>query len=90
MALFVRFNLLKLEQYEPSSVLEACNLLSLIARSSKETYEAIDGIDPYSDIKILLNCSDIEIKSRVLNLIGNMCRYSSFFYEKLVEYNLLK
>ena len=30
------------------------------------------------------------IKSRVLNLIGNMCRYSSYFYPKLLEFNLLK
>lgn len=35
MALFVRFNLLKTDEYNVSSILEACNLLSQIARFSK-------------------------------------------------------
>ena len=65
-------------------------MLSQIARSSKDTYEHIDSIDPYSDIKNLIKHPDPQIKSRVLNLIGNLCRHSGYFYGKILEYDLIK
>lgn len=90
MAIFVRFSLLKMESYDDSSIVEALNLLSQIARSSKDTYEHIDSIEPYSDIKSLIKHPDPQIKSRVLNLIGNLCRHSGYFYGKILEHDLIK
>lgn len=80
MALFARFHLLDLQHYESSSIIEACNLLSQVARSAKETYEHIDPINPCLQIKSLLKSNDIEVKSRALYLLGNLCRHSSYFY----------
>lgn len=33
----------------------------------------------------LLNHSDPQLRAKVLNLIGNLCRHSSYFYKKLSE-----
>lgn len=91
MGLFSRFRLLKTQSQDPTaSIMESINLLSQIARHSKEFYEHIDGIDPYDDIKRLMGHNDPQVKSRVLNLIGNMCRHSGYFYPKLKGHNILK
>ena len=44
MSLFIRFQLLKTNQESTTSIIESCNLLSQIARPSKEFYEYIDEI----------------------------------------------
>ena len=89
MGLFSRFRLLKGED-ETASLMESTNLLSQIARHSKEVYEPIDGIDAFDDIKRLMGHSDPQVRSRVLNLIGNMCRHSGYFYPKLKAHGILK
>lgn len=80
MAIFARLKLLDINKYDSSSLVEACNLLSQIARSSKDTYEKIQPINPCADIKVLLKSNDIEVKSKALFLLGNLCRHSSYFY----------
>ncbi len=47
MSLFVRFQLLKVNQEITTTIVESCHLLSQISRHSKEVYESIDVIDPY-------------------------------------------
>lgn len=89
MSLFNRFNLLSKDNYEVSSLIDSCNFLSLLARSSKQFYEHIDSICPFDDIIILLNHSDSQLKAKVLNLIGNICRHSAFFYQKLASTGIL-
>jgi fused-like protein len=84
MALFNRFNLLSKDNYEASSLIDSCNFLSLLVRSSKDFYGYIDSISPFNDISVLLNHPDAQLKAKVLNLIGNLCRHSSYFYKKLV------
>jgi fused-like protein len=32
---------------------------------------------------------DSQLKGKVLNLIGNLCRHSSYFYKKLEEFGIL-
>ncbi len=88
MSLFVRFQLLKTTQ--ETSLIESCNLLSQIAKHSKEVYEFIDSIEPFDDLKRLIIHQNPEIRSRILNLIGNMCRHSGYFYKKLNQHGLLK
>jgi fused-like protein len=89
MALFVRFQLLR-NQEATASLIESCNLLSQIARHSKEVYEYIDSVEPYEDLRKLAAHADPQVRSRVLNLIGNMCRHSGFFYKKLAAHGILK
>lgn len=90
MSLFVRFQLLKINQEITTTTVESCHLLSQISRYSKDVYESIDVIDPYEDIKKLITHKDPQIRSRVLNLIGNMCRHSGYFYKKLNSSGILK
>lgn len=90
MSLFVRFQLLKINSEVTTSIIESCNLLSQIARHSKEVYEYIDSIEPFEDIKKLIAHEDPQIRSRVLNLIGNMCRHSGYFYKKIDASGILK
>lgn len=90
MSLFVRFQLLKVNQEITTSIIESCNLLSQISRHSKDVYEYIDSIEPYEDIKKLILHNDPQIRSRVLNLIGNMCRHSGYFYKKLNLHGIIK
>ena len=90
MGLFSRFRLLKGGEEEGSSLMESTNLLSQIARHSKEVYEHIDGIDAFEDIKRLMSHNDPQVRSRILNLIGNMCRHSGYFYAKLKTHGILK
>jgi fused-like protein len=90
LALYTTFHLLSPENNEPSALIESCNLLSQIARFSKDTYPHISSINPYNDLKTLLKSNDNELKSRALYLIGNMCRHSNFFYDILSKHDLIK
>lgn len=65
-------------------------MLSQIARHSKELYDFIDAIDPYEDLRRLVSHADPQVRSRVLNLIGNLCRHSCFFYKKLQATGILR
>jgi len=89
MGLFSRFHLLRQGQEGSAALMESINLLSQIARHSKEVYEHIEGIDPFDDVKRMLIHQDPQVRSRVLNLIGNMCRHSNYFYNKLEVNGLL-
>jgi fused len=37
----------------------------------------------------LLQHSDGQVRAKVLNLIGNLCRYSNFFYKKLADFGIV-
>ncbi len=89
MALFVRFNLLNIQIHDASALIDSCNFLSLLARASKEFYDHIDSINPYNKISALLNHPDSQLRSKVLNLIGNLCRHSAYFYKNLEEFGIL-
>jgi fused-like protein len=70
--------------------LESLALLSQLARFSKDYYEDINEIQPYTDLKRLIGHKDPAIRSRVLNLIGNLCRHTNYFYEIMQKYDLIK
>lgn len=53
-------------------------------------YEFVDAIEPYEDLKRLVGHPDPQVRSRILNLIGNMCRHSGYFYKKLSSHGILK
>jgi fused-like protein len=61
-----------------------------MARFSKDFYEDINEIQPYSDLKRLIQNSDPTVRSRVLNLIGNLCRHTNYFYQVMQKYELIR
>ena len=56
---------------------------------SKDYYEPIHLLNIYNDLKMLINHQDANIRAKICNLIGNMCRHSPYFYDSLVKYDLL-
>ena len=50
------------------------------ARSSEADYEDIYRANIYIQLHRLLAHSDHSIRSKACNLLGNLCRHSSFFY----------
>ncbi|CAD8055051.1 unnamed protein product [Paramecium sonneborni] len=77
-----------LSKYQIMSV-DSINILSQLARISKDFYPNIHSINLYSDLKQQIQSPDSNIRAKVCNLIGNLCRHSSFFYENLLKYDLI-
>jgi fused len=63
--------------------------VSQLARINKDFYEPIHNANIYNDLKVLITHSDANIRAKVCNLIGNLCRHTGFFYEKLLKYGLI-
>jgi len=66
-----------------ASCLTTSQVVSQLARVNKEsfnTYEPISRATIYPHVRKLLVHSDHVVRSRVCNLLGNMCRHSAFFY----------
>jgi fused-like protein len=70
-------------------VVNSLLIISQLARVAKDHYKAIHQANIYTQVKTLLKHSDPEVRSKVCNLIGNMCRHSHFFYGALEKYELL-
>ena len=64
-------------------------MISQLARISKDFYEHIHNANIYQDLKVLILHKDAGIRAKVCNLIGNLCRHTGFFYEKLLKYGLI-
>lgn len=58
-------------------------MISQMARVSDKYYKDIDEMQIYPDLLNLMNHPDPVIRSRVLNLIGNLCRHTKYFYQIL-------
>ena len=80
--MYRKFDLLGEKSTTPL-ILEALSLISQMARVSEQYYKYIDEMEIYSDLIQLINHSDPVIRSRVLNLIGNLCRHTKYFYKIL-------
>lgn len=76
------FNLLK-EIANKEMIIEILLFLSCLCRKSQNVYASIHQLNIYQDLKFLIESQDSSIKSRVCNLIGNMCRHTDFFYEEI-------
>lgn len=68
---------------------DSLNIISQLARISKDYYPNIHAMNIYSDLKQLIQQNDNNIRAKVCNLIGNLCRHSGFFYDHLVKYDLI-
>ncbi|GLC77209.1 serine/threonine protein kinase [Pleodorina starrii] len=85
----------------PPSVLgDALLLLSQVARLHREaprhgranapnTYPLLARANMYGDLHRLLSHPDATVRHCVCNLLGNMCRHSTAFYEPLQQQGLL-
>lgn len=63
--------------------------ISHLARISKDNYEPIARASIYPAIRRLLTHADAGVRSRVCNLLGNLCRHSGYFYSALERHGLL-
>jgi len=81
-------NLMSIEN-SSGVIADALNILSQLARLSKEYYEPIHQLNIYSDIKTLMHHNDANIRAKICNFIGNICRYSHYFYEVLLRNDLI-
>eukprot|EP00756_Hemistasia_phaeocysticola_P032098 Hpha_TRINITY_DN16393_c2_g3::TRINITY_DN16393_c2_g3_i1::g.60102::m.60102/K06228/FU; fused len=73
----------------PALLTDALNIVSQLSRLSLENYDAIHRADPYQLLTGLVEHQDAGIRAKVCNLLGNMCRHSSFFYESLQRHGLV-
>ncbi|GIM09257.1 hypothetical protein Vretimale_13139, partial [Volvox reticuliferus] len=82
-----------LAESSPSPVLvDVLLIVSQLARLNKETfntYEPLAKANIYGQIRRLLSHPDAAVRSRVCNLVGNMCRHSAYFYGALERHGLL-
>ncbi len=82
------YELLK-EYTNTDMIIEILLILSSLCRPSQSVYSAIHELNVYQDIKYLIESSDSNIKARVCNLIGNMCRHTDFFYDEIKNHGLI-
>ena len=71
-------------------LIDVLSIISQLARISKEYYEAIDKADIYGGLSNLIGHEDPNIRAKVCNLIGNLCRHTGFFYDKLLRLGLIE
>ena len=83
-----KYNLLSDEN--PSSlIVDTLNILSQLARISKNYYDNIHVIDIYPELKKLIVHKEPSVRAKVCNFIGNICRHSGNFYENLLKNDLI-
>jgi len=72
-----------------SFIIDTLSLISQLARISKDFYEPIHNANIYLELKTLIVHPDAGIRAKVCNLIGNLCRHTGFFYEKLLRNGII-
>ena len=70
-------------------LVDTLGLISQLARLSKDNYELIHQANIYPDLRRLIEHRDSNVRSKVCNLIGNICRHSAFFYDALLANGLI-
>ena len=84
-----KYKLLAIEN-SPQLIVDALSLISQLARISKDFYDPIHNANIYADLNNLILHEDAGIRAKVCNLIGNLCRHTGFFYEKLLKHRLIE
>mmetsp|Transcript_3462 Transcript_3462/g.2457 ORF Transcript_3462/g.2457 Transcript_3462/m.2457 type:complete len:126 (-) Transcript_3462:384-761(-) len=79
-----------MEENIPMMIVDTLSLISQLARISKDYYEPIHTANIYPELKTLISHKDATIRAKVCNLIGNLCRHTGFFYEKLLKFGLIQ
>ncbi|CAD2219526.1 fused [Angomonas deanei] len=68
---------------------DGLNVLSQLARLSKDFYPAIHGANLYDTFAVLFQQTEKEIRGKMCTLIGNLCKHSPYFYEPMSKYKLV-
>ncbi|RNF20336.1 mitogen-activated protein kinase kinase 2 [Trypanosoma conorhini] len=71
-------------------VSDGLNVLSQLARISKEFYPPIHSANLYELFLDLLRHRDAALRSKMCNLLGNLCKHSPYFYEQLASHKLIE
>ena len=85
----VKNNLLSADSPDQLLV-DTLSLISQLARISKDFYEPIHQVNMYASFKLLIIHKDSNVRSKVCNLIGNLCRHTGYFYDKLLKHGLIE
>eukprot|EP01060_Flectonema_neradi_P013465 TRINITY_DN20224_c0_g1_i1.p1 TRINITY_DN20224_c0_g1~~TRINITY_DN20224_c0_g1_i1.p1 ORF type:complete len:1151 (+),score=199.41 TRINITY_DN20224_c0_g1_i1:234-3455(+) len=80
--------LLRAENPEPLLV-DTLNIVSQLARLSQDNYAAIQKSELHLLLKALIEHTDPNVRAKVCNLLGNLCRHSCAFYEPLKAHGLI-
>ena len=84
-----QFKMLK-DLHNKELVIEILLFLSSLCRKNKDVYPTLNQLGILPDLKNLLeNSGESQFKSRVCNLLGNMCRHSDFFYEPMKKSGII-
>jgi len=83
-----KYNLLA-EENSSALVIDVLSLISQLARISKDNYDMIHQLNIYRPLKTMIQHRDPGVRSKVCNLIGNICRHSGFFYDMLLREDLI-
>lgn len=67
-------------------VVDALLIVSQLARASSENYEKLHQADLYPAFYRLLQHPDSNVRSKMCNLLGNLCKHSAYFYFYLKKY----
>ena len=67
-------------------VVDALLMVSQLARASSENYERLHQADLYPAFHRLLQHSDSNVRAKMCNLLGNLCKHSPYFYSHLKKY----
>ncbi|XP_024032477.1 serine/threonine-protein kinase TIO-like, partial [Morus notabilis] len=79
-----------LDYSSPKEVtLDALMIISDLARMDKGFYEFINRASILEHLKEFLVHEDPNIRAKACNALGNMCRYSSYFYSTLARCQII-
>jgi fused-like protein len=67
-------------------VVDALLMVSQLARASSENYERLHQADLYPAFYRLLQHPDSNVRAKMCNLLGNLCKHSAYFYSHLKKY----
>jgi hypothetical protein len=68
--------------------IDILQIISHLARISIDNYELILKCNILPHIQLLLVHPDSKIRAKCCNLVGNLCKHSSYFYPYLIKHNV--
>eukprot|EP00755_Sulcionema_specki_P010988 Sspe_Gene.47904::Locus_24661_Transcript_1_1_Confidence_1.000_Length_3507::g.47904::m.47904/K06228/FU; fused len=71
-------------------LVDTLNIISQLARLNQENYESIHRSNFYPQVVELINHDDPNVRAKVCNMLGNLCRHSAVFYDHLKKHGLIK
>ncbi|KAJ9447904.1 Serine/threonine-protein kinase TIO [Diplonema papillatum] len=86
----VRVSALLKESNPEQLLVDTLNIISQLARLNQDNYPAIEKSDIFGHLSALIRHHDANVRAKVCNLLGNLCRHSHMFYEQLRAHGLIE